>query len=164
MWAMVLTVLSRRERAPVWWLRNIAAFRSCMSLMCCCASSCTSSCFSLCFPVSVWSSATRQQNQKFKKGWWGDGGVLLGVYYSEWVCVTGRCLAVTVCHYSSFSLLYFYLVLFVSTSPWHFHTFFCIWINIYCLDCCWTTLWYQNDGKWTKKTPSVLKILYCHRF
>lgn len=40
-----------------------------------------------------------------------------------------------------------------------FVLFFCIWIYIYCLDCCWTSLWYQNERKLTKKTPSVLK--YC---
>lgn len=51
---------------------------------------------------------------------------------------------------------------FLPTSPWHFcWVFFGMCICIYCLDCWWTSLWYQNERKFTKKrkTPSVLK--YC---
>lgn len=155
-------------RAPLWWFDNTAAFTSCMSLL---FSPNTSSPASL----SVNPSSTITQLRKSKKGRrTGWGGFLQR--YSTFMFITlnecgwqGGCLAVTVCDtsptydvpispvflsrtlcsYLPLAFLLFLLLL----------LFFCIWIYIYCLDCCWTSLWYQNERKLTKKTPSVLK--YC---
>lgn len=112
---------------------------------------------------------TLWRTQKTKKGrgflWWREhsfyfwGNILKSLLL--WMRVVDR---------GKHCLSFFPISALVSTSPLAFNCLvglfisvdsfiFCIWTYIYCLDCCWTSLWYQNERKWTKKTPSVLK--YC---
>lgn len=136
----------------------------------------------LLLPVAVWTpfdsiSQLRITKKGKKKEKNGMGGIFtkvlyFSVYYSGRVWVTQRCLAVTVCNPASPTYDVPISPVFLSSNlcsylPLAFSLFFSVFVfvlflylNLYLLfRLLLNLLWYQNERKLTKKTPSVLK--YC---
>lgn len=98
--------------------------------------------------------------------WWGFLQWYSSVYYSKRRWLTGGTPLLPLM--SFLFLLYFCRVLFVSTSPWHFHVLFCLvflYLNLYLLFRLLLNLSViSKRKKINKKNTKCLKILYRHRF